>query len=330
MLGRADPIVVIPSNRRDVGKPHELLYPLFVKGGFRSHIEVDLRPAGIPLPPFKFERELPEGAQESDHSMAIKDIIYVSDLLLSLRDAGARIGVPAVWPEHCVDPLFLAMKDVIVIGGPDTNFWHAALFEAVNAEFDHPESSVPLAMSLRDDRKGYPVYGSRSLLVKLSYPAELPRTDDGRVELDERILPTYGMILACRNPFAAALGVSRWCVFLAGVRSLGTSGAVLGLATMLQAMRRDPELNFWSAVPTSRSGVNAQVTAILCRVSEVEQAAIRRDGKVVSRMRCRLNSVGLDPMYSDTYIPTEIEYLSYVGEQSSWKILCRLSATGQG
>ena len=77
--------------------------------------------------------------------------------------------------------------------------------------------------------------------------------------MDERLFPTFGMIMACRNPFAAALGQSRWCVFVAGTRSLGTSGAVLGLAAMLRQMHGDPGLNFSSTVRTTRDGVQAQV-----------------------------------------------------------------------
>jgi hypothetical protein len=275
------------------------------------------------MPPLKFERELPEGVQDPDHVMAIKDIIFVPDLLMAFRDLGAALGTPATWPEHCVDPPLLAQRDLVIVSGPDTNFWHAAAFEAVAREFSRPPSSVPLAMSLRDDRA---VYGSRSLLVSLSAPAELPSTDEGRIELDERIFPTYAMILACRNPFASACGFSRWCVFVAGVRSLGTSGGVLALTSMLRLMREDPTRNFFSLVPASRSGVDIPVTAVLCRTSEVEQAMIRRDGDTLPRVRRRLPPVGLDPLYSDTYIPTEVEYLCYSNGKSKWEILCRIPA----
>lgn len=316
------PIVIVPSNPRDVGKPHELLYPLFVGGASRSRIAMDLRPLGLRLPILKFERELPEGAQDPDHTLAIKDLAFVPDLVTALRDVGAVIGSPTAWPEHCVDPLLIAERDVVVVGGPDTNFWHAALFEAVAHEFETPASSVPLAIGLRDVRGGDSVYGSRSLLINLKDPAELPRQDGTRIELDERLFPTYGMILACRNPFAAARGLSRWCVFVAGTRSLGTSGAVMALAAILRAMSTDSSCNFTSAVRTSVDGVHAQVGAILCRTSEVEHAAIRREGLIVGRARQRLNPVGLDPLYSDTYMPTEVQYLRYVGANSAWETLC--------
>lgn len=322
LMDDSQPIIIMPSNPRDVGKPHELLYPIFVSSHSRSHVEMDLRAAGVPLPPLDFERELPEGAQDPDHTLAIKDVAYLPDLVLALQEIGAEVGSPVAWPEHCVDPRIIAARDVIVIGGPDTNFWHAALFEAVSREFDVPRSSVPLAVSLRELRNGYPVYGSRSMLLNLHEPADLPRTDDGSLELDERIFPTFGMILACRNPFAAALGASRWCVFLAGTRSLGTSGVVLGLAAMLRSMRNDPDSNFTSTVNTTRPGVQAQVAAVLCRTAQVERAMIRRDGKVLERQRHELLPVGLDPHYSDTYLPTKIEYLRYEGIDSSWEPLC--------
>jgi len=330
LLDDSQPIVIMPSNPRDVGKPHELLYPIFVNSRSRSHVELDLRAAGIPLPSLDFERELPEGAQDPDHTLAIKDLAYLPELVLALQEVGACVGSPVAWPEHCVDPMIIAARDVIVIGGPDTNFWHAALFEATSREFDTPKSSVPLAMSLRELRGGYPVYGSRSILLNLYEPVGLPRTEDGSIELDERIFPTFGMILACRNPFAAAVGASRWCVFLAGTRSLGTCGTVLGLAAMLRSMRNDPDLNFTSAVSTIRPGVQAQVAAVLCRTTQVERAMVRRDGKILQRQRHELQPVGLDPYYSDTYLPTKIEYLRYEGIDSTWEPLCDIPERAPG
>lgn len=324
LLGNSEPMIIIPSNPRDVGKPDELLYPMFVTGRSRSRVELDLRIAGIPLPSLSFERELPEGAQDPDHALAVRDLAHVPDLVLALQEIEACIGSPVAWPEHCVDPRLIAARDVIIIGGPDTNFWHAALFEAVSREFDTPRSSVPLAMSLRELRNGYPVYGSRSILLKLYEPKGLPRMDADSIELDERLFPTFGMIVACRNPFAAAMRASRWCVFVAGTRSLGTSGAVLGLAAMLRKMRNDPQLNFASTVCTTRPGVQAQVAAVLCRTTQVEQAMIRRSGQLLERQRHELQPVGLDPHYSDTYLPTKVEYLHYQGIDSAWEPLCEI------
>jgi len=326
LLGDSQPVIIMPSNPRDVGKPHELLYPMYVGGRTRSHVELDVRLAGIPLPVLSFERELPEGAQDPDHTLAIRDLAYVPELVLALREAGASLGTPLTWPEHCIDPMVIASHDVIVIGGPDTNFWHAALYEAVARDFDVAGSSVPLAMGLREVRNGSPVYGSRSMLVSLHDPAELPRPDDGPLELDERLFPTVGMIVACRNPLAAAIGLSRWCVFVAGTRSLGTSGAVLGLAAMLREMGNDPELNFSSTARTTQDGVHAPVAAILCRTNQVERAMLRRGGALLDRQRHELPLVGLDPDYSDTYLPSGIEYLRYDGPRSAWQPLCAISA----
>lgn len=322
LLGQSHPIIIVPSNPRDVSKPHELLHPLFTDGKSRSRVELDLRPEGFRLPTLRFERELPEGVQDADHTLAIKDQLFIPELVLALRDAGAQLGNPVMWPEHCVDAQLIAERDVIIIGGPDTNFWHAALFEAIAHEFEHPRSSVPLALSLRDQSHEIPIYGSRSLLLQLASPAGLPNRTD--LELDERIFPTYAMILATRNPLAAARGLSRWCVFVAGSRSLGTSGAVIALSAMLRIMVEDSQANFASTVPTSVPGIHAQASAILCRTTEVECAMIRRGGQTLNRARQRLSPVGLDPHYSDTYVPTEVEYLSYTGTASKWDTLCRI------
>jgi hypothetical protein len=317
--------VVIPSNRRDVGREHELLLPIFADRRRRSHVEVDLRPFGIPLEPYVFERELPEGVQDVDHTLAVKDLMFVPELAAALRGDGPIDDVPMMWPEHCVDPGLLAERDVVVVGGPDTNFWHGALFEAAYREFAAPRSSVPLALDMRDEG-AFPTYGSRSITVHLGQSNSVfPYGDAERAELDERLYPTYAMVLACRNPFAAAVGRSHWCVFVAGTRSLGTCGAVLTLMLMVQAMRRDPELNFSLEAPTSSPKVSAPVAAALCRVSEVEQAALRRDGLLSVRQRRRLAPEGLDPHYSDSYVPTEVEHLTYAGGgQPHWARLGRL------
>jgi hypothetical protein len=158
----------------------------------------------------------------------------------------------------------------------------------------------------------------------------LHHTREDRAELDERLYPTYGMILACRNPFAAAIGRSHWCVFVAGTRSLGTSGAVLALVMMLQAMRRDPEANFFSDVPTDAAEVTAPVSAVLCRTIEAEQSVLRRDGGLTPRGPHRLPPEGLDPQYSDSLIPTEIEYLSYAQHAPRWEMLGRLQNRDDG
>jgi hypothetical protein len=335
------PLVVIPSNRRDVGREHELLFPLFADRERRSHIEFDLRPLGIPLAPYAFDRELPEGLQDVDHTLAVKDLAFVPELAAALRPyqmgpdqigddgladtaANSMADAPIMWPEHCVDATLLAERDVVVLGGPDTNFWHGALFEAAAREFGTPRSSVPLAMDLREEGV-YPTYGSRSMTVQLAGARSVfSHSREERVELDERLYPTYAMVLACRNPFAAALGRSHWCVFVAGTRSLGTSGGVLALAMMLQTMRRDPAANFFSVVPTDSPKVRARVSAVLCRTVEVEQAALRRDGRLVPRQRRRLSTEGLDPHYSDSYMPLEVEYLCYADGEPRWATLGRI------
>jgi hypothetical protein len=323
LLAPSRPLVVISSNRRDVGKDHELPLPLFADHGRRTRVEVDLRPFGIPLAPYAFERELPDG-QDTDHTLAVKDLVFMPELAAVLtqdRLAGPDLdgdGVddgPVMLPEHCVDPELLAERDVVVIGGPDTNFWHGALFEPVARQFAVPRSPVPLALDLRDTtRSGGAVYGSRSMSVRLTdLGAAFEHTREERTDLDERLYPTYGMALATRNPFAEAAGNSHWCVFVAGTRSLGTSGAVLGLVRMLRAMRADPDLNFFSCVPTAVPGRSARVSAVLYRTVEVEQAVLRRGGELTKRSRRTLTPRGVDPRYSDSYVPVGVEYLAYPG-----------------
>jgi hypothetical protein len=225
-------------------------------------------------------------------------------------------------PEHCVDPALLAERDVVVIGGPDTNFWHGALFEPVARQFETPRSAVPLALDLRDLGTGFPVYGSRSMSVQLTdLGAVFRHTREERAELDERLYPTYGMAVATRNPFAAAVGRSHWCVFVAGTRSLGTSGSVLGLVRMLRAMRADDELNFSSLVPSTTAGVSARVSAVLFRVIEVEQAMLRRNGVLTPRSRRAMPPDGIDPRYSDSYVPVGVEYLCYADSVPQWRLL---------
>jgi hypothetical protein len=325
LLDVARPLVVIPSSHRDVGRDHELLLPIFADRHRRSHVKVDLRQFGIPLAPYVFERELPEGVQDVDHTLAVKDLVFVPELAAALTADRPGVDVPVMWPEHCVDPALLAERDVVVVGGPDTNFWHGAMFEAVAREFAEPLSSVPLAFDMREEG-AFPTYGSRSITVKLGQSsAVFPYGEAQEAELDERLYPTYAMILACRNPFAAAVGRSHWCVFVAGTRSLGTCGAVLALTLMLTEMRADPERNFWVEAPTSSPKVHAPVSAALVRVSEVEQAALRRDGGLSVRQRRRLAPEGLDPHYSDSYVPTEVEHLSFLGgEQPHWAGLGRI------
>jgi hypothetical protein len=327
LLPPSRPLVVISSNRRDVGRDHELPLPLFADHSRRTQVEVDLRPFGIPLAPYAFERELPEGGQDVDHTLAVKDLVFVPELAAALTgtaltgDPGILAG-PVMLPEHCVDPNLLAERDVVVIGGPDTNFWHGALFEPVARQFEAPLSAVPLALELRDLSTGFPVYGSRSMSVRLTdLGAVFHHTREERADLDERLYPTYGMALATRNPYAAAIGRSHWCVFVAGTRSLGTSGAVLGLVRMLTAMRADDELNFSSLVPSTSPGLSGRVSAVLYRTVEVEQAMLRRGGELTERQLRTLPPEGIDPHYSDSYIPVGVEYLSYAGPTPEWRML---------
>lgn len=322
LCGASNPMIIVSSNRRDVSKPHELLYSIFSSGRRHTHVDVDTSQADVPIPRFRFERELPEGCQDSDHTLAIKDLVYIPELASALTCVGASASAPILWPEHCVDPAQLAERDLIIVGGPDTNFWHAALFEPIVQEFERPKSSVPLALDLRDNTGRFSTYGSRVLTVRLAgLKSVFTHTRDEVVELDERLFPTYGMLMACRNPYAAAINLSRWCVFVAGTRSLGTSGGVLALTMMLDTMQRDSTKNYFSEVPITASGVRARVSAVLYRTTEVEQSMLRRGGEVLPRQRRHMSPEGADPNYSDTYIPTAVEYLSYDAGEPRWHLL---------
>jgi len=64
---------------------------------------------------------------------------------------------------------------------------------------------------------------------------------------------------------------------------------------------------------------------VLIRVAEVEQAALRRDGQIQPRQRRRMAPEGLDPHYSDSYVPTEVDVLAYGTDDSpQWTTLGRL------
>ncbi|MFI7589209.1 hypothetical protein ACIB24_19260 [Spongisporangium articulatum] len=325
LLPPSRPLLVISSNRRDVGRDHELPLPLFAATpGRPTCVDVDPREFGIPLRPYSFEREQPEGGQDVDHTLAVKDLVFMPELAAALGGGvpdRPTDDAPVMLPEHCVDPQLLAERDVVVIGGPDTNFWHGALFEPVAREFAVPRSPVPLALQLRSGGSPLPSYGSRSMGVRLAGLGDvLPHSRDDETDLDERLFPTYGMALAARNPYAAALGRAHWVLFVAGTRSLGTSGVLLGLTRMLRAMRADDGLNFASHVPSAAGPV--PVSAALFRVGEVQQPLLRRGGELTPRQVRALPPSGLDPQYSDGYVPTVVEYLSYGdGSPPTWRVV---------
>ncbi|MEU4092279.1 hypothetical protein [Streptomyces sp. NPDC026673] len=303
------PLIVVPSGPSDVGRPEEMLWPLFEHRFSRSHHQVDLRRFGLPLSPYVVERELSGDNGSAQRLLPVRDLTFTTALATALV-AGSDQPVPPLTPEHCVDPLQIAQHDVVIVGGPDTNFWHAVLFEPLHQEFALPASSVPLAFRMRRERDGgIPVYGNTI--------ASAVRDGQGH---DERhassslfghvLQPTYGMILACRNPLAAALGLSRWCVFVAGTTSLATAGAVLALSRVLRRMSGDRDTNLSTVVPTAHPHVRAQVSAALCRVTEVEQSSVRSNGRVIPRQRRPLPAAGPVPDgFHDFWLPTRCELL---------------------
>jgi hypothetical protein len=261
--------------------------------------------------------------QDADHRLAIKDLVYLPHLASSLSVGGLSLETPArpsIWPEHCVDLPLVIDRNVIVVGGADTNFWHAAFFEPTYQRFAEPRSTIPLALELREAGDPLPRYGSRRLSVQLA--GDIPGLSGSPpYTLDERLFPTYGMILACQNPFTLRSDPQAWCVFLAGARSLGTSGAVLALAAMVHAMRRDQQQDFGSLVDTEDPTVKARVSAVLCRTTRVEVGARRLEGGISTRSVRSIPVDRLDGDYSDTYVPAEVEVLDYSSGVPTWRLL---------
>jgi hypothetical protein len=321
LLEANDPIAIIATSPRDVSDPTRLPAGMFNPRGSRTECAVDPTEFGIALDPYVFERERSEGTQDTDHMLATKDLVFLANLGQALRaDAGAGpASEPFIWPEHCVDLPFLAHHDLCVVGGGDTNFWHAALFEPVYQSFRDPKSTIPLAVDLRETEN--PFYSSRTINLRMAGREQIPGLEGARrFELDERNFPTCGIILACENPYARASERHHWCAFVAGTRSLGTAGAMLGLTAMLERMRDDETVNYASAVETGEPGVVAHVSALVTRVTEVEHAA--ETGR--ARARYAVATDRPDPDYRDSFMPLTVEYLDNLGEKPEWKLLVSL------
>jgi hypothetical protein len=330
LLEAENPVAIIASSPRDVSDPDALPAGMWGRGATRTECLVDPSVFGIPLERYSFERHLTEGRaghQDIDHMLAIKDIVYLAELAQALRPGGSS-GQPFIWPEHHVDIPFLACHDLVVIGGGDSNFWHAALFEPVRQSFLNPPSTIPLALDLRDSSGEISFYGSRMINVALAGKEKIPGLEKARrFELDERRFPTCAMLLAVENPFARALQRSHWCVFVAGTRSLGGCGAVLALAAIIEQMRRDPNANFGSFVETADPDVAAKVSALLVRTTTVEYAA---EGSDDTRGRREIPVDGPDPDYRDSYVAVGVEYLDNLGETPGWRPLVNVRSTPEG
>jgi hypothetical protein len=307
-------LIVTPCNPRDVSRPENLLNPIVVAQWDGAPLKVDLGrwTTGVEL-----IRQLPRG-NDVNHTFASRDFCYVAELSQQL----ARIGTPSTpvsRPEHCVDPDLLAEHDLVVLAGPDTNFWHAALYEAVARRFERPQSSVPLAVGLRDDSShGLPIYGSADLFTRVVGAARsvgLRADAAGAVRISEVARPTMGFVLATTNPLSDPAR-PRWCVFSAGLRSVGTMAATLCLTSLLRALRADERRDFWSLVPSPDvSGAVGTVAAMLVRASTVE-AAGAPDGARTARTMPHDRP---DPDYRDSYIVTGAEVLDCHPAEPAWR-----------
>lgn len=323
LVGLEAPIIITASSPRDVEAPDEGVPRIYRDAPDDTPIVVDVAD-GFPRR-VEFLRALPGASRDLDHSLAVKDVVGLPSLAVALG-AGRPVARhrPLVWPEHCVDPSLLSASDVIAVGGGDTNFWHAALFEMVWEDF--ATSSIPLALTLRQNALGERPgrYGSERLaarLVGLSETLVVPEHRGG-VILSEREFPTYAMILVARNPLSLR---GHTCTFVAGTRSLGTAGAVWALAAMLERMRADPTSNFGSLALTAEADVVGGVAAVLCRTTKVFHAA-RRVGPTVEPGGIRpIPTDRRDPRYADSYLPAEVEIFVNADGSPRWEVVASAS-----
>jgi hypothetical protein len=334
LLDSKNPVAITAAPARDVSRKERLPAGMWGVGGSRTESVVNPGAYGIPIDEYSFERQYTGAVDDTEHSIAIKDVIYLPHLAVALRAAAfdpTRPADPFMWPEHCVDIQFLAARDLVVVSGGDTNFWHGALFEPVVRAFCEPLSTVPLACDLRDPTGELSFYGSSSINLKLHKRHLIPGLEKARRhELDEKRFPTSAMILAVDNPFARALGRDHWCVFVAGPRSLGTSGAVLALAAILEEMRADPSVNYTTLVDTAEPDVTAAVSALITRTVRCEYAADDWTGAHRARGVKDIPVDRPDPDYRDSYVPVGVEYLDNHGEEPVWRPLVSLDPVPGG
>lgn len=307
------PVVITPCNPRDISRPEHQLHPVVVSQWDGTPVTVSL---GRWSPDVELIRQLPQ-ADDENHAFASRDICYLAELGAELMAVGAP-RQPLCMPEHCVDLDMLAHHDLVVLSGPDTNFWHAALYEAVADRYLQPPSSIPLALGLRDSTAhGTPIYGSSDMFAHLKdvAPATGWRGNADTARLSEALRPTYGMILATANPLADPAD-EHWCVFLAGLRSLGTQAATLCFTSMLRALRTDDQRDFWSLAPvTDMDGSYARVAAALVRADVVEAAA----GPQGPRVERSLPHDCPDPDYRDSYVVKRADVLDTTGDAPVWR-----------
>lgn len=337
LTGGADPLrpmLVVPSPPRDVSRPESLLVDVLA-GKPRTLQPFDpvsfglepSRPAPGEAPELLFDRGVP-GDTEEEHTLAIRDLLYAADLRVAfdrLVGSDCEAAQPFIWPEHCVDPLQLADHDLIIVGGPDTNYWHGLLYEMAFRAFAHPPSEIPLALGMRKRVGARPMYSSEAIYTSLWQAMRQfysDRADDPDWPIDERSFPTTGMIVACRNPLRRpGDDTVRRCFFVAGPRSLGTSGALLGLAEVVSRLAADEASDFWSLVPSlgAPDELAGLVSALLVRVTEVERQPARADQDgPTTRSVHRMADVGPDPGYHDSFVPVSVEYLRYEGVEAAW------------
>ena len=311
----ASPLIITASNPRDVSRPDQLTQPLFSAQWDGRPLTVDLGPL---VPNFELIRSLPQ-ANDPNHTFASRDVCYLPELGAELM-LMAESASPLARPEHCVDTKLLADHDLVIVSGPDTNFWHAALYEGVARRFGSPVSSIRLGAGLRDvSSAGVPVYGSSDLFVRVRHASEAfsRRPDDnGEVRLPEATHPTYGFLLLTTNPLSDP-HAPRWCVFVAGLRSIGTMAATLVLTSMLRAMRTEQIDDVWSAVPISDGfgDVAARCSFAVVRASVVEAAATPSE----PRVRRPIAHDRPDPLYRDSYVVVEAEVLDNTGPDPRWR-----------
>lgn len=325
IANEAETLLVVAAPRRDVANLADQPEGMF--GHTVGTVRGRLDPGhwGIAAPPVEFDRALADSNEDLDFAVAMRDLVYVPDLVRALQ-RHVPLRSPALMPEHCVDPLLLATNNVVVIGGPDTNFWHAALFEAVREGYENPASTVPLAFDTSEPAPGPGMrrYGSVGLKHRIAAHVTSHAPEVAHGALHERAQPTYGMLMLVENPWARASGHSRWVLFLAGTRSIGTAGALLATTCILDRLADGDLEDVTTAIETTSPGTYAEVSAALIRAVEVEEPCRVAGGRLISPRNVRpIPSDRPDPLYRDGMVPSAVELLNPADAGQVWMRLHR-------
>ena len=314
-------IAVTPTAAHEVGQIDSYPAGMFAVGvGSGLMTQYSLKGKfGLDVPDIDFRRMLPGGRSEEDHGVRTRDYAFLADLAGAVAKRGGNVERPFIWPEHTVDPFMLADHNVVVVGGPDTNFWHAALLELSHQAFTLPPSPIRLGVSTRSDQSGgVPTYGMEQVWVDVpGLDRVIPEVPPGRpAVMHANRYPSYAFILAMDNRLAMAKGKRRAVVLVFGMRSLATTAAVSALATVFGS-----ELSGLPCNTTLSARVVAPSSVWIVRVTEAECMA-RSSGE--PREVLSVPSSGAMSTYHDSLMPRALEILTGTAGAIGWvPISCR-------